>query len=1045
MLASHIRLLLAKSVRIAMLTSVALLLVGTSATETYSTVPSVSLGHGRAKVVEYDLDLQPVRAWTGLEKPTDITPFPDGTILLVDEEMRRVMLLDPSGPPRWSEPIGELPARARPRPGGGYLVTSRDNVVLATRPDRTIEWSQTVPNVRTAVPLANGNILTASNDTHGWITELTPEGRTVWRSDERSTEPGKERTLYFVSVWPLDAGADGTIFTAVFDGSELRVIGSDRKQVRKIPGMAHTVDTRIGPQGELVAVSPEAYRVWIQRPNGQVETFPPPMRPISANLTPWGTILVGMTWEPERAALRATALRAEAGRIPPWWKRGTPIPFLGVLAAFVIAGWLRRNEVRQLIAGGPTLRSTGPSEPARATTTRARWVTALGVLALLVFFCLAVAMARSAIIAVESQWSSAAAARFLVGCALAGIALRLLNTLIGSTDTLSSFVPASWDAPNATPDRKGRVLLGISLASILVCAILVAYRPSVQAVAVALWLAAQVLILAAAFPPRSSAPAERAPMWVHAAMGLVIAAAVVMRFWQIGYYPDFVHHDHVIYGDEALNTLRGQWTPFFSRVYSVGRPTFIPLGAALEVFGHHYWVLRLMSAIAGVAIVWGTYLLATALFNWRVGLFAAALAMANNVLLLYSRQVYVLDPVAPFVFALYCAVIGLRRGSNFHWCLAGFLSAWALMGYYTSVTFVPVGGALLLYLLLFYPRRMWGCRAGLLWFLAGAVVVYLPMLAEEFRNPAVLYRARNILVFLKPDGSFNWDPQLWKHQLGASFGSIFFFPETAPWVVSTGQSVCMRYGSILCGIGATYLLLSWRSPATFLLLAWTVICIFLGCGTLPDTPTYYHMLAAVVPLMIASAVALERAVALTDRMRLVPTRALSWALALAALALVTTTQLQAVWRAVERPPPTDGLTVYTANARIMAARFIREHPEYRFYLVRSAANVDATSDNEIFRFFAADSDVSDVSNDLTDVLPVPPVEPAAGAAFIVLPTRREDAKLISETYPSAKIEEIIAHPTERVWVYLVDAATVRNIYEARRGAGDGTAVASGSS
>ena len=1019
------------------------LLISTCATGAYSAIPSISLGKGRAKIIEYNLAFEPIRAWTGLEQPVDITPLSDGTILLVDEELRRVMLLDPSGLIRWSEKIGQLPARARPRPGGGYLVTSRDNVVLATQSDRTIEWTQPIRNLCTAVPLANGNILTTSNDTNGWITEWTPGGQTVWRSAERPGGANDERGLYFVSTRALDAGADGEIFTAVFDGSELRVIAPDRKHVRKIVGMAHTLDTRIGPHGELIAASPEAFRVWFQRPNGAPETFSPPMRPISANVSPWGTILVGMTWEPERAALRATAQRAEAVRSPPWWMRGLPLPLVGTFASLIIAGWLRRAELRELIAHRSTPRNhEGPAAAHGTTALGPGRVAPFVAAVLVVVLCLGIIMAWSGIATAEREWSGAAAGRFFLGVVLAGVALRILNSLAGCAATLSSFVPALWRAPQAYADRTRLALLvGVSGCAVVISAWLVAHRPDAQAAAVALWLAAQVLILAAAFPPRLAEPAERAPRWAKMSMGAVLAAAIVTRFWQIGYYPDFVHHDHVMYGDEVLSALRGHWTPFFARVYSVGRPTFLPLLLALEVFGAHYWVLRLISAVAGVVIVWGTYLLATALFNSRVGLFAALLVMANNVLLLYSRQVYVLDPVAPFVLALYCAVVGMRRGSRFHWCAAGFLSAWTLMGSYTAITDAPVGAAMLLYFLLFYPRSIWQSRTGLLWLLAGAVVAYLPMVAEEIHHPVVLHRAQSMLVFLKHDGSLNWDPGLWRYQLGHSFGSIFFFPETAPWVVRTGQSVCMRYGSILFGVGATYLLLSWWTPATFLLLAWTVICIFLGCTTLPDTPAFYHMLSAVIPIMIASAVPVDRGLALSDGARAVHGRALSWALTVAVLAVVSATQLEAVWLAVRRPPPADGNTVYVANGPIMAGRFIREHPAYRFYLVRSAVKADATSDNAIFHFFAADSDLSDVSTDLADVLPVPPVEPAIGAAFIVLPTRAGDAKFISEIYPTARVEEIIAHPNERVSVYLVEAPAVRAAYEARRGKEDGASPA----
>jgi len=83
-------------------------------------------------VVEYDLDSKPLRKYTGLKKPVDITPLADGTILLVDEEASAVMVFDGDGRVRWREKIGEHPLRARPRPGSLFWV----DFITRRRPGR---------------------------------------------------------------------------------------------------------------------------------------------------------------------------------------------------------------------------------------------------------------------------------------------------------------------------------------------------------------------------------------------------------------------------------------------------------------------------------------------------------------------------------------------------------------------------------------------------------------------------------------------------------------------------------------------------------------------------------------------------------------------------------------------------------------------------------------------------------------------------------------------------------------------------------------------
>jgi hypothetical protein len=213
----------------------------------------------------------------------------------------------------------------------------------------------------------------------------------------------------------------------------------------------------------------------------------------------------------------------------------------------------------------------------------------------------------------------------------------------------------------------------------------------------------------------------------------------------------------------------------------------------------------------------------------------------------------------------------------------------------------------------------------------------------------------------------------------------------------------------------------------WLVVSWIGISIFLGGTTLPDPPTYYHLLGAVVPIMLVSAVALDRALAVTDRWRPRFAGAPLFA-ALALLLTISAAQLNAVWLAVRRPPPTaDGQTVFAANSGIMAARFIREHPGYRYYIVRS--RMDITSDNPGFSFFTDDSDVSDLTTDIADALPVPPVEWATGVGFIVLPSRRAARDVITAAYPGGAAQEFTSRGNDTVWIYVIDADTVRRAYE----------------
>ena len=344
-------------------------------------------------------------------------------------------------------------------------------------------------------------------------------------------------------------------------------------------------------------------------------------------------------------------------------------------------------------------------------------------------------------------------------------------------------------------------------------------------------------------------------------------------------------------------------------------------------------------------------------------------------------------------------------------------------------TFYPfVAAGLLVYFLVVHPRALWNNRAGLLWLAGAAAVVYLPMVPQMVLDPTLLNRGRDQVVMFNPDGTIRWEAALWAEQVGRSFGSIIYYSDSAPWAVSSGKSVCMRYGACLFGIGLVYLLLSLRTAATLVVLIWGTIAIFLGSAVLSSPPTVYHFLVAIPALMFISAVALDRFLALADDTAL-PGRLGAIAVALVLLGVIGATHLEAAWAVVRRPPAReDGQPSYRADVHVLAARFIREHPDYSYYLVRS--RTDTTSENALFQFFAADSDLSDVTTALAETLPMPPTPLARGAAFIVLPTRAEEDAVIECVYPSARQEIFHTPEGQRLIIYLVDDAAVRAAYDA---------------
>lgn len=994
----------------------ALLLLGGAPSASTAAVEAVSVGSGLASVNRYDASSRLIGRIVGLERPVDVTSLPDGSLLLVDEGTNAVLLIDPSGSLAWREQIGSHPLRARPRPLGGILVTSIDEV-LATGADRKVEWRLSLPGVRAAVPLANGNVLAATTRADRWLVELNPQGEAI----RQVPAGGAKGSGPSAHVWSLDVGPDGEVFASDPSGGEAFLLSADWGERRSIAGTAGARDTRIGALGDLSAALPGSFRVW-RRTAEEETSFETGTPPLCASIAPDGTLWVGLAAE---EAVRNLGKTAAPSSMVPWWKRGVPLPALTALASFLFAMAIRWPDLR---------RSASAASPARESAARPIGPVRVGPL---IFWGAALSASAGlswwGIGIIEARGYSLAAWPFALGCAAGAVALDKMNRAAGTTESWSYFFPVRWPAPARRGDGLRTALLAaLALAGMGIALWTLRRAPGAEAVAVAGWLAAQIGILAAAFPPVRAPATDRAKATTRALLGALLVGAAFLRFWQIGHYPDYVHHDHVLYGEEILRALGGEWRPFFARGYSVGRPWFLPVLLALRLFGVEYWALRLTGAISGVVLVGATYLLGQELFNRRTGLIAATLVTATHLLLLYSRQPYVLDPTTPFVLAAWAAAVGLGRGSRFHWCAAGVLLGWSLLGYYVSVTYVPIFAGFFAYLACFHGRAFWRARTGFLWFAAGLSAAYLPVLAQAL-DAAIVERAQTTVVFLATDGSLRSDGALWANQLGRSFGYIFRYYTDYAWGVSAGQPICMRSGACLFGIGVVYLFLRFWTPAAFVLLLWIPCCIFLGSATQPSPPTPYHFLAAVVAIMLASAVALDRALAPVDRF---PQGLVRLPFELAAcilLGAIAFFDVNAVWQGVRRLPPRDGRIVLRADAVVAAARFVGEHPGYRHYLVRSRQ--DHSSSAAVFRFFTHGSDLVDLSGSLAEALPVPVEEEARGVSFIFLPSRAAERATLSALYPTAQEEEVLygQSAVESLWTYRVEADAARRVYEGARG------------
>ena len=999
----------------------------------------VSLGDGPSLIVEYDRDLLPIRKYTGLHKPVDITPIGTDRLLLVDEGARQVILARRDGTVLWRDAFGGSPLRARPRPGGGFLVTTIDRAI-AIREDRTVEWVVAVPGLRVAAPLPDGNFLAASNAGQGWLTEMAPDGRTLWRSKPWAVRQAAGPWRYevqgetFLAVWGLDVAPDGTIFASDYNANRLRLLSRSHELLRDwIACFAHVADIRFGPSGELVVVSPEGHGVWFGPADGQGRSLLTDFEPWSAALTATGTLLVGLEWRPEHAELNATAARsASRPEATDWYHRGTTVALIALVvsAGILLLGLLpdlRRRFFRSSRPAEPAAigRAEGPEGwtggmPGRqpAPGYGSAWSRA-GLLALLAGGAL---FAWSGTRLLGTPEVRGGLARIAVGSFLAGAALRRLDRIEGSETSFSSFRAEATGAP-ARGDGVWRrwTLLALSIAFLGGCLVLES-RPGWIAVAIGSWIAAQVLAVGASVAGTAIPRSGERKRWGHLiALAALLLGSAALAFWEIGNYPDFVHHDHSIYGDVALRILRGGFQPLFD----LSASPLVGLGgaAAIALFGPEGWVLRLTGAISGVVTVLATYLVGRVLFNRNVGLIAAGLTGVNHVLLLHARQPFILEPVPLFVCCIFLFVEGLKRQSRSCLCAAGVVAAWTLMAYWAATTLAVAGLLIAALLCVLQPRWMLSRRVVLAWFLLGFTVAFAPLVRSMLMQNNLGNRISDLVVLLNPDGSIRWDAVLWRSQTIKSFGGFLLYPDESAWGIASGRAICSPVEIVLLGSGLVFLLSFRRTMAAAVLIPWVAVSVFLGSAALQNPPSYYHFLAAIVPVLVICALPLERLLAWSARWRRGGARGAAAAVLLGALVAAGAWQLDAAWDFLRRPPERNGSKVYNADERSLVVRFIRENPDFRYYVVRS--HDDASCLDPVFLFFASDSDVSDVTRSLGEVLPIPSVRPAPGAAFVVLASRTGDLAILRGRYPrSCEVPLHFRGGARPAVVFMVDAAAV---------------------
>lgn len=255
----------------------------------------------------------------------------------------------------------------------------------------------------------------------------------------------------------------------------------------------------------------------------------------------------------------------------------------------------------------------------------------------------------------------------------------------------------------------------------------------------------------------------RLPTWItptRFVLFAIVLVAIALRLTHLGAWPPGLYPDEAANGNDALQALAGSPQLFYPA--NNGREgLFINLQAlALWVIGlREPWVLRLVSALAGILTVPGMYLLGKELWNRRVGLVASALLAGSFWHVTFSRVGFraILAPLV-LTYAVWALVAGIRRirARQAHgWILSLLGGGLAGLGLHTYIAFraaglvfVATGIALVLETARTRRARAW---KGLVAAGIAALVVAAPLLAYFATHPGSFSgRASQVSAFQEP-------------------------------------------------------------------------------------------------------------------------------------------------------------------------------------------------------------------------------------------------------------------------------------------------------
>ncbi len=412
--------------------------------------------------------------------------------------------------------------------------------------------------------------------------------------------------------------------------------------------------------------------------------------------------------------------------------------------------------------------------------------------------------------------------------------------------------------------------------------------PTTHWITLAAWIADILVFSATILASSSWRPPRLVSIWFWikshwlevAGISLVILAALILRIYDLSWFPYPPYNDEGWVGVEALNFLGGTTTDFFGIGWS-SQPnlSFMPGIPAIWLFQNTIFAVRLVSAVEGTLTVLFLYLLARQEFGVKPAFLAAGILSALPVHLQFSRTGF--NNIIPGLFASLVLWLTLRaihsgRLSSYLW--AGLASGFALYSYLGSRAAIVLAIGLLVYTAISFRGYLKYHLKGLLVFAGAAVIVMAPAIVTFSLNPAhFMARMNRESIFAN-----NWLAtemsltgknliQVLLSQLGKCF--LVFTSQPAPMgFFNSPQPYFSAMIVVFFVLGLGYFIFHMRNPAHMAVIAW-FWAVIISAGVLTvNAPASQRLVMSLPAAALFAGMGLHLAVQAFERARLVGAR-----------------------------------------------------------------------------------------------------------------------------------------------------------------------------